>query len=161
MTIGFRGRPLEIRYSADLRDTAGNPAHAASFIRRRLIVLDHALRRDRAAHARILTHELFHFVWVRLGNSARLQWEHAMRAELTRRISGDAGWSAEWRKMKLAKSDVTQRTRAWREYCCESFCDSGAVWLTGSRTEATLASPALRARIARLSSLLAAADLPI
>jgi hypothetical protein len=159
--IGFRGRPLEIRYSMGLRDTAGNPAHAASFIRQRLIVLDAELRRNPSGHARILTHEIFHFVWVRLGNPARLQWERAMRAELARRVSGDAGWSAEWRKMKLAKSDVIRRTRAWREYCCESFCDSGAAWLTGSRTEATLPPAALRARIAQLSLLLGPRDLPI
>jgi hypothetical protein len=161
VTIGFRGRPLEIRYSAGLRDTAGNPAHAASFIRRRLIVLDAELRRDASGHARILTHELFHFVWVRLGNSARLQWERAMRLEFDRRVSGDAGWSAEWRKVKLAKSDITRRTRAWREYCCESFCDTGAAWLTGSRAENTLSSTALRARIAQLSALLRPGDVPI
>jgi hypothetical protein len=161
VTIGFRGRPLEIRYSAGLRDTAGNSAHAASYIRRRLIVLDAELRRDTPGHARILTHEIFHFVWVRLGNPARLEWERAMRAEFENRVPGDAGWSAEWRKLKLARSDVRRRTRRWREYCCESFCDTAALWLTCSRTEATLPAAALRVRIARFSSLLAPGDLPI
>jgi hypothetical protein len=161
VTIGFRGRPLEIRYSAGLLDIAGNPAHAASFIRQRLIVLDAGLRRDPAGHARILAHELFHFVWVRLGNPARLEWERAMRTEFENRVSGDAGWSAEWRKTRLTKTDIRGRTRAWREYCCESFCDTAAVWLTGSRTEATLSSIALRSRTAQLSSLLAPGHLPI
>jgi hypothetical protein len=161
VTVSFRGSAIEIRYSAGLRDTAGNPAHAATFIRKRLILLDEELRRDRSEHARILAHEIFHFVWVRLGNPARLEWEAALRGEFTRRVSGEAGWSAEWRKLRLRNGDVRARTRAWREYCCESFCDTGAAWLTPSRAEATLRRRILRARFAWLAASLPSAGLPI
>ena len=41
---------------------------------------------------------------------------------------GELGWSAEWRKDALGADDVAGRTRRWREYCCESFCDTAA-WL--------------------------------
>jgi hypothetical protein len=145
------GRAIEIRYSRDLRDTAGKPAHAATFIRRRLIVLDKELRRDRHEHHRILTHELFHFVWVRLGNPNRKAWEALLRSEWNRHARGEAGWSAEWRKRQLSRDDVRVRSRKWREYCCESFCDTAA-WLDGRTrrlrrsTEVTLSPRHLAAR---------------
>ena len=161
MTVAFRGRAIEIRYSAGLRDTAGNPAHAATFIRKRLIVLDAELRREASEHGRILAHEIFHFAWVRLGNPARLDWERALRGEFARRVPGEAGWSAEWRKLRLRPRDVRLRTRAWREYCCESFCDTAAAWITGSRAEITLPPRMLRARFAWLAAFLPSAGLPI
>jgi hypothetical protein len=161
VTVAFRGRAIELRYSAGLRDTAGNPAHAATFIRKRLIVLDEELRRDPSEHTRILAHEIFHFAWVRLGNPARLEWEAALRRELARRVPGEAGWSADWRKRRLVRRDVRLRTRAWREYCCESFCDTAAAWLTRSRAETTLPRRILRARFAYLAASLPSAGLPI
>ena len=145
------GRAIEVRYSRALTDTAGNPAHAATFIRRRLIVLDRALLRNRPEHSRILTHELFHFVWVRLGNPARREWEALLRAEFAHRARGEAGWSAEWRKRALHAADVTTRTRLWREYACESFCDSAASLYSGTSTEVTLG----RARLLRRHAWLA------
>jgi hypothetical protein len=129
---------VTIRYRSGLLDTAGNPAHAASFIRKRLILLDKELRTDPQEHARILTHERFHFVWVRLGNPLRLDWERILQNELRRRARGEAGWSAEWRKQNLTEGDITKRTRFWREYCCESFCDTAAWIFTGAKTELTL-----------------------
>ena len=135
----FRGEPIEVRYSAGLRDTAGNPAHAATFIRRRLIVLDADLRRSPREYSRILCHELFHFVWVRLDNARRRSWERLLREELRVRAKGEAGWSAEWRKSELRSKDLTHRTRRWREYCCESFCDTAAWLQTSQRPELTLA----------------------
>jgi hypothetical protein len=132
-------RPIRVRYRAHLVDTAGNPAHAATFIRERLILLDNELRVNPGERSRILTHERFHFVWVRLGNPRRLFWETHLRAEIDRRARGEAGWSAEWRKRKLTASDVEKRTRRWREYCCESFCDTAAWLITGNESELTLA----------------------
>lgn len=161
MTNEFTGAAIEIRYARDLRDTAGNPAHAATFIRRRLIVLDEELRGDAAEHARILAHELLHFVWARLGNGTRLRWEHVLRREIARGMAGEAGWSAEWRKNALRKRDIRTRSRAWREYCCESFCDTGAVWLTGSRAESTLGKLPLRFRLTRLDEEFEHGLLPI
>ena len=109
-------------------------------------VLDRELRGDKAEHARILTHELFHFVWVRLGNAKRRAWEDLVRAEWRARTPGEAGWSAEWRKGKLTPRDPRDRTRLWREYCSESFCDTAACLHTGTRREVTLARKPLAAR---------------
>jgi hypothetical protein len=134
----YLSKPVEIRYSSELRDTAGNAAHAATFIRRRVIVLDRELKPGTPEHERILAHELFHFVWVRLGNPRRLAWERVVREEWGRRVRGEAGWSAEWRKRELGAMDVAQRTRRWREYCCESFCDTGAWVVTSNESEMTL-----------------------
>jgi hypothetical protein len=59
---------------------------------------------------------------------------------------GEAGWSAEWRKQKLSDADVAHRSRRWREYCCESFCDTAA-WITGGAdSEVTLGQARRRAR---------------
>jgi len=161
VTVAFCGSAIEIRYSAGLRDTAGNPAHAATFIRKRLIVLDEELRLEASEHARILAHEIFHFAWVRLGNPARLEWEALLRREFARRVPGEAGWSAEWRKLRLRPVEVRLRTRAWREYCCESFCDTAAAWLTVSRAETTIPRRILRARFAHLAASLPSGGLPI
>jgi len=144
--MNVKGCPIEVRYRANLTDTAGNPAHAATFIRRRLIVLDCELQRDGPEHQRVLVHELVHFVWVRMSNEQRCGWESLLRSEWNANARGEAGWSAEWRKRKLTASDVKLRTRAWREYCCESFCDTGAWLETGTRTEVTLASGRLARR---------------
>jgi hypothetical protein len=132
--------PLKIRYRTGLTDTAGNPAHAATFIRKRLILLDKELLVNPAEHARILTHERFHFVWVRLGNPLRRDWERVLQNEIAGGARGETGWSAEWRKQKLAPADFTKRTRKWREYCCESFCDTAAWFVTEWETEVTLAN---------------------
>jgi hypothetical protein len=115
--------------------------HAASFLRRREIVLDTALLRSPREFARILTHEVFHFVWLRLGNGVRTSYERLLTGELTRRARGELGWSAEWRKAALSQNDVEQRTRRWREYVCESFCDTAAwIYTHGRHSELTLAA---------------------
>ena len=137
--LALSGEPIEVRYQADLIDTVGNPAHAATFIRERIIILDKQLYRDKREHDRILIHELFHFVWVRLGNRRRLDWEALLRAEMRARTRGEMGWSAEWRKRGLSARDVDARTRAWREYCCESFCDTASWLFGGAAEEVTLA----------------------
>jgi len=132
----FQGRPVEVRYAANLRDTAGHAADAATYIRDRLIVLDRDLTGDE--HQRVLCHELFHFVWVRLGNPRRLDWESLLATEWQAGARGETGWSAEWRKKKLTAEDVTGRTRKWREYCCESFCDTAAWLFASNESELTL-----------------------
>ncbi len=122
----FNGAPVLVRYRAGLRDSAGNPAHAATSILGRQIFLDPELKRMPGEHRRILLHEYFHFVWVRLGNQRRWAWEEYLRNEWNSGAKGEAGWSAEWRKRELSAGDVAARTRRWREYCCESFCDTAA-----------------------------------
>ena len=142
----FDGGKVGIRYRGDLRDTAGNAAHAATFIRRRLIVLDSDLKTCPREHRRVLLHEYFHFAWVRLGNQRRRAWEAYLAGEWNSGGRGETGWSAEWRKEKLSADDVNRRSRRWREYCCESFCDTAA-WIAGKvDSEVTLAQGRRRAR---------------
>ena len=123
--------------SADPAEPApgGQPVHAGSFIRRREIVLDCALAGNRRELARILAHEICHFAWPRLGNSLRHSYENLLVSELRRKARGELGWSAEWRKQELRPRDILRRTRRWREYVCESFCDTGA-WVLSARRHA-------------------------
>jgi len=106
-----------------LKDRRG-VVHGGAFLRERRIALDCT----RAEFPRIFVHEAAHFVWLRLGNAVRLLYEDLVRAETAGWVQGELGWSAEWRKLALKDGDVVRRSRRWREYCCESFCDTAA-WL--------------------------------
>jgi hypothetical protein len=126
------GAPVRIQHSPGLSDRRG-PVHAGAFLRQRRVAFDCT----RAEFPRIFAHEVAHFIWLRLGNPARRSWEGVLRAESA---PGELGWSAEWRKAAITRSDRTVRTRRWREYCCEAFCDTAA-WLwsgTGQHAEFTL-----------------------
>jgi hypothetical protein len=102
--------------------------HAASSVRLRRIVLHADLLGELEELERIFTHELFHFVWVRLSNSRRREFESVVAEECARRARGELGWSAQRRKDTLCPGESLRRTRRWREYVCESFCDTAA-WL--------------------------------
>ena len=104
----------------------GFQVHAATYLHERRIILDSALLRKPPELKRIFAHELFHFVWWKLGNARRLSWERVLTREVSMGARGELGWSAESRKEKLSPRDIQERTRLWREYCCESFCDTGA-----------------------------------
>jgi hypothetical protein len=117
------GKPVRIEKARGLRDRRG-AVHAGSFLRERRIAFDCT----RAEFPRIFIHEVAHFVWLRLGNALRRSFEDVVRAEIAGRAKGELGWSAEWRKLALTSADAERRTRRWREYCCESFCDT-AGWL--------------------------------
>ncbi len=158
MSPEAHGQPIEITFARDLRahrgklltgrEARGREVHAASFLRERRIVLDAGLKRKPRELDRILTHELFHFAWLRLGNPKRRSYEALLDAEIRRRMAGELGWSAERVKESLNRADRAGRSRRWREYVCESFCDSGA-WLLAGRgrhAEFTLPAPARRAR---------------
>ncbi len=121
------GRPVRLEVRRGLRDRRGE-IHAGAFLRERRIAFDADLPGDPAEFARIFTHELFHFVWPRLGNTRRWSYEALLREELQAGACGELGWSAEWRKHALTAGDRRRRTRRWREYSCESFCDTAA-WL--------------------------------
>jgi hypothetical protein len=130
--------------------------HAGSFLRKRLVVLDRALLEAPRELARIVAHELFHFAWLRLGNPSRRAWERLLAAEIRAGVKGELGWSAEWRKDELRRPDPARRTRRWRAYACESFCDTAA-WLlagAGRHAEFTLPAGARRARRRWFSNLL-------
>jgi hypothetical protein len=153
------GLPIRLFWRTSMRawrgrllsgDGPGMEVHAASYIRRRRLVLDRSLLDNQAELARIVIHEIFHFAWVRLSNADRRAWESVLRSELDRRARGELGWSSEVRKEDLPAGAARQRTRRWREYACESFCDTAA-WMLGGlarHPEFTL-KPAFRARRAR------------
>lgn len=117
------GSPIRV----ELRRSLG-PHLAATHIPRRSIQLDAEVLAQRGEFERILVHEIFHFAWVRLSNQSRRRWEAVLAAELAAGARGELGWSAEWRKNKLARADIRGRKPAWRRYVCESFCDTSA-WL--------------------------------
>lgn len=116
----------------------GTPVHAASFIRRREIVLETELL-DKADLPHILVHEIFHFVWVRLGNSLRRSYAALVEEEQRNKARGELGESALVSK-RLAPDS--------RDYLCESFCDTAA-WLYASATPRLHASLAKRWRLRR------------
>ena len=96
--------------------------HAAAFIRKREIVLEEALLANAPKFRLILVHELFHFVWAKLGNPARYEYARLLEAERQRGARGELGESSAVAKLKVRES------RGLRDYICESFCDTGA-WL--------------------------------
>ena len=103
----------------------GTQIHAASFIRDRHIVLDsYLLERPRLLRL-ILVHEIFHFVWPRLGNPARRDYAELLACEQHHRAQGELGESACVGKLAL---ELAWRNVEWRDYVCESFCDTAA-WL--------------------------------
>ena len=135
----FHGDPIELRFLPALtvvrgqlhsgRKT-GTEVHAAAYLNTRKVILDQDLLCYPSELRRILIHELFHFVWRRLGNPKRFEWELVLRREWERGAKGELGWSAEWRKNDLRPQDVMNRSLEWRHYACESFCDSAA-WVWG------------------------------
>ncbi|HLY15924.1 MAG TPA: hypothetical protein VKR61_01810 [Bryobacteraceae bacterium] len=121
------GKPIRLEIRRALADRRG-AVHAGAFLRQRKIAFDADLARDRKEFARIFVHEVFHFAWLRLGNTRRWSYEAILREEMEAGARGEMGWSAEWRKRKLQPADARRRTRRWREYACESFCDTAA-WI--------------------------------
>lgn len=120
------GRPIRV----EIHTTLG-AHHAATSIPRRVICLDASVLLRPGEFDRILIHEMFHFVWVRLPNAKRKEWERRLEIEITAHARGELGWSAESRKLRLTARDRRDRTRRWRSYACESFCDTAA-WMYGS-----------------------------
>lgn len=122
----------------------GAAVHAETDIRKRVIALDQDLAGRPAELARIFIHEVFHFAWVRLGNVRRHEYAALVARELTRGARGELGWSSEHRKAALLQ--LTHSTGGtglqpvlhpkWREYICESFCDTAAWRYSGLRDHA-------------------------
>jgi hypothetical protein len=135
------GRVIRI----EMRRTLG-PHSAATSIPRRLILLDAEVLARRGEFERILVHELFHFAWVRLSNEKRWSWEQVLRQEFASCTPGELGWSAEWRKAKLERTDAHRRTPRWRRYACESFCDTAAWLYAGLRAHDEFTLPAIARR---------------
>jgi hypothetical protein len=114
--------PVRIIWDPNLRD-GHCPAIGAADIRRRQIHLHPDLQAEPAEYARILTHELFHFAWVRLGNPRRDSWKRLLHSELQAHARGELGHSSLWRKAELP--------RHFPLYACEAFCDTAAALFAG------------------------------
>jgi len=107
-------------------------------------------------------HELFHFVWARLGNATRRSWEELLQREFRLKSHGELGWSSEKMKLNLSPGDVAGRSRRWREYACESFCDSaGWFFAREPHEEYTLAASFRHRRRLWLADLLARGPVPV
>src|SRR5580698_9823996 len=120
MSPEVHGQPIGISFTPELRahrgkllagrQSRGREVHAASFLRERRIVLDSALKRKPRELERILTHELFHFVWLRLGNPKRRSYEALLALEMRGGVAGELGWSAELVKGTLRRTDRVGRS---------------------------------------------------
>jgi hypothetical protein len=131
--ISFEIRPQLTAHRGKLLSgaDAGVPVHAAAFIRRRLIVLETALFSQPERLRFIVIHEIFHFVWARLSNGQRRAFTDLLADEIRRGVKGEAGESADLKKRLIQKEALR---RLWRDYACESFCDSGAAFFSGAAT---------------------------
>lgn len=145
------GRPICVRDRAQLRVHRGKllsrsaergvPVYAACFVRDREIVLETELLAKPGLFRFILAHELFHFVWVRLGNLRRAEFSAIIRQEQAARARGELGESSAVRKERVGRSDCLRNSRAWRNYVCESFCDTAAWFYSGMRRNLAFTLP--------------------
>ena len=138
------GAPVRVGFVRDL--SRRGPIHAGAFLRERRILFETSLARDPVEFARIFVHEIFHFVWLRLGNPLRRSYEEMVGREIRARVRGELGWSAERRKQRLTVADLQRRSRRWREYVCESFCDSAACLFCGVEHAEFTLRPRFRAQ---------------
>jgi len=132
------GRPISVRDRAQLKVHRGKllwgcakpgiAVHAASFLRRREIILATELLARPKLFRFILVHELFHFVWPRLSNHLRADFSELLRRERAARSRGELGESSCFKKERLGDADLLNNSIAWRDYVCETFCDTAA-WL--------------------------------
>jgi len=164
----FTGQPIDVRFAGSLRvaggklvKQGGTEVHAATFLRERRMILDRTMQSTPRELRRIVAHEVFHFVWRRLGNETRNEWNELLRREFQAHAKGEMGWSAEWRKDRLQEHDATARTRKWREYACESFCDSAASLFVRDHPEISLRSQFRMRREQWLTRLMKQAPLPV
>ena len=152
-----------MRFAALRLEAAGplDRVHARTNLRRRLIELDQDLLGDAPEFVRITVHELFHFVWRRLDNGTRRDWQTLLSGELSRHVAGELGWSAEWRKAKIVADGGSPRRQ--RDYACESFCDTAAWYFSPRRRhpEFTLDRAARQIRRRWFDQLLARRPLPL
>lgn len=132
-------RPIHVSYRPHLtayrgnllsKSPKGDAVYAGCFLRKRKIILDEQMLRTPRVLERIFVHEVFHFVWSKLGSKLRASFEDLLYEEARNGVVGELGWSAESMKLQLANSDMENGTRRWKDYACESFCDT-AGWLFG------------------------------
>lgn len=137
------GRDIRVCFQPNLHSVGreilsvnrGQPIHGASHLRKREIILDTALRQRPGELRRILIHELFHFAWVRLSNETRRSYAELVIGEFEKGARGELGWSADYRKDEFRRTAEGDRNeQRWRDYVCESFCDTAAWFFSGLRS---------------------------
>jgi hypothetical protein len=153
--ISFELRPGLTAYRGKLLSGVklGAPVHAAAFIRKRVVVLETDLISQAERLRLILIHEIFHFVWARLGNCQRRTFAKLLADEMRGRARGEIGESADVKKRLLREQGFfDERSRLWRDYVCESFCDSAAAFYSGVAADEhfTLAESWVKCRYAWL-----------
>lgn len=148
--IHVRYRPCLTAWRGKLLSNAlkGDAVYAGCFLKKRRIVLEEQMLRTPRVLERIFVHEVFHFAWSKLGARRRASFEKLIAGEIRASREGELGWSAESIKLRLTHSDRKNRTRRWKDYLCESFCDT-AGWFFGSArkySEMTLSRECREAR---------------
>ncbi len=168
----FDGEPIAVSFLPELTahrdkilsgDGRGVPVHAGTHLRRREMVLETDLLGNRSELIRIFVHEVHHYVWARLGRLRRHKYEELLHEEMQASARGELGWPAESLKKRLTPEDRSDRTRLWRDYVCESFCDTAA-WMysrKGSHAEWTLAETHRKRRAQRLHLILEEGELRV
>jgi hypothetical protein len=110
----------------------GTAVHAASFIRDRSITLESALLSRPNTAKLIFVHEVFHFAWARLSNGRRQEFSDLLANEMRRGAVGELGESSAVKKGGIVSRNIADAaSRRWRDYVCESFCDTAA-WAFGN-----------------------------
>jgi hypothetical protein len=154
----MHGSPILLEFQPNLRayrggllsgvSEVGHVVHAASFLPDRRIVLESGLAAKPGELRLILTHELFHFVWPRLGNRARTEFDSLLQTECQSRARGALGESSNVAREQLTAEDAVVRSPKWKNFVCESFCDTAA-WLHAGIAESQHFRLARRWRNAR------------
>jgi hypothetical protein len=134
------GNPISLEFSPCLTAhrgkllsdaNQGRAVHAASFLPQRRIVLESQLAQRPLELHLVLTHEIFHFVWWRLGNQARSEYDALIRNEIKNSAKGELGESSAVAKEGLVNCSPAWQAASWRSYLSESFCDT-AGWVYSS-----------------------------
>ena len=116
----------------------GTAVYAAAFVREQRIVLERALLSRPRELQLTLLHEMSHFVWVHLGNPKRSEFEAILRREIMGRAKSEIGESAEVQKIRLLSGGYNRpESSRWRDYICESFCDTAAWFYSGINNHPT------------------------
>lgn len=95
-------------------------------------MLEAALLSTPAMFRLILIHELFHFAWLRLGNNLRQDFKTLLLQEWKNGAAGELGESSGVMKRRLRQAAESATPGLWRDYACESFCDTAACFYAGS-----------------------------
>ncbi|MGH6878326.1 MAG: hypothetical protein ACREHV_13275 [Rhizomicrobium sp.] len=138
------GRPISVSFRRGLTAHRGKlvsraagrgtAVYAVSFVRQRKIVFDASLSSDPPRLRFFAVHEVFHFVWTRLGNPKRAEFARLLALELVSGAQGELGESSVISKARLRSRKSPPALQPWRDYVCESFCDTAAWLYAGAGT---------------------------